>query len=112
MKQIGIGAFNNCYKLFEVGNFSALKIARGSSENGGIGYYALNVYGPEKAPMKRTEESGYTFAKADEDWYLVGYDENEEELDLPLGFYDDGAYVSRYRIPSYLLIENYLITRA
>ncbi len=112
MKQIGIGAFNNCYKLFEVGNFSALKIARGSSENGGIGYYALNVYGPEKAPMKRTEESGYTFAKAEENWYLVGYDEKQEELDLPLGFYDDGAYVSRYRIPSYLFMENYLITRA
>lgn len=112
VKEIGTDAFNGCYKLFEVCNLSALTIERGASENGGIGRYALEVYGLGQTPMKRTEESGYTFGKAEEDWYLIGYDEGEEELNLPLGFYDDGAYVSRYRVPPYLFKDNYLITQA
>ena len=49
---IGEGAFTSCVKLVEVYNKSDLDIAAGSSDHGGVGYYAKHVY---------TKEGGFVY---------------------------------------------------
>ncbi|MBQ8290831.1 MAG: leucine-rich repeat domain-containing protein [Clostridia bacterium] len=82
---IGVdGAFRYCYKLVEVYNLSGLNITKGSESCGYVGYYALNIYMPDKGASKlHTTNDGYIFYEDGNTVYLVGYIGNSTALTLP-----------------------------
>ena len=83
---IGEYAFYKCYKLVEVYNLSSLDITAGSSSNGLVGYYALDVYTSLDTPSKlSTDENGYIIYTDGQIKSLVGYVGDETELTLSSG---------------------------
>ena len=83
---IGNYAFENCYKLVEVYNKSSLNITNGSSSNGYVGYYALDIYNSLSTPSKLTTDSNeYIIYTDGNDKILVGYIGSETDLILPNG---------------------------
>ena len=74
-------AFYGCYKLVEVYNLSTLNITKGSSSNGYVAYYAINVHTTEDAQSNlQTTDDGYTFYEDGENIYLIGYTGAQTEL--------------------------------
>ena len=70
-------------KLVEVYNLSELTIAAGSSDNGDVGYYALNVYTSTSVEGKlKITDDGYIFYEDGETVYLMGYTGTETSLTL------------------------------
>ena len=82
---IGDYAFEYCYKLVEVYNKSNLNITKGSSGNGYVGYYALNVYTQEGGSKLSTDSNGYIVYTDVNDKILVGYIGSETTLTIPDG---------------------------
>ena len=78
---IGGGAFEGCYKLVEVINKSGLNITKGSSDNGFIAYYALNVKKDGTSDIVNKE--GYLFYTYDNVNYLLAYVGSNTNLTLP-----------------------------
>ena len=68
---IGNYAFRGCYKLVEVINKSGLNITKGSSDNGDIAFYALNV--KKGGTSDIINNDGYLFYTYNEMNYLLGY---------------------------------------
>ena len=89
---IGSYAFSGCYKLVEVYNKSTLNIVAGSTDNGYVGYYALNVYTEEGGSNLSTDEDGYVIYTDGADKILVGHVGNETELTIP----DDITAINQY----------------
>ncbi len=81
VQSISDGAFSDCYKLIEVINNGNLEIIEGSTENGGLGKYALNVKKSGESDIVNRED--YLFYTYDEVNYLLGYVGNATELTLP-----------------------------
>lgn len=94
MTQIGQTAFLNCYRLVEVINHSALTIEKGSSENGYIAYYALNVHSQPTSQL--VNQDGYCFLTVKEEHYLVEYTGNETDLVLPTTYRDALYQINQY----------------
>ena len=90
---IGYQAFYNCYKLVEVINKSSLKISKGSSDQGYVAYYALEVHDGES---KVVNQDGYLFYTYDGVNYLLGYCGNETELVLPENYNGEAYRIYRY----------------
>jgi hypothetical protein len=82
MKSIGNYAFDFCYKLVEVFNFSSLNITKESPDNGGVGYYALDIYNSKESVSKLHTVDDYIFYVG-EAVYLIGYVGTQTELTLP-----------------------------
>ena len=82
---IGSDAFYGCYTLIEIYNLSSLNITAGLSNNGGVGYYAKNVYTDESVASKFVEKDGYIFYCDDDasKYYLMRYTGSDTELILP-----------------------------
>ena len=80
---IGGGAFSGCYRLIEVYNKSALSITAGSYDNGGVAYYAKNVYTNEGGSKLTTDENGYVIYTDGDEKILVAYYGTNTELALP-----------------------------
>ena len=80
---IGGGAFSGCYRLIEVYNKSALSITAGSYDNGGVAYYAKNVYTNEGGSKLTTDENGYVIYTDGDEKILVAYYGTNTELVLP-----------------------------
>ncbi len=81
---IGNRAFSGCNKLVEVCNNSSLDIVAGSTSNGYVAKYALNVYSSSSGESKlNTTDDGYVFYADDENVCLVGYVGNAKDLVLP-----------------------------
>ena len=78
---IGNDAFRDCYKLVEVINKSGLNITKGSSNNGDIAYYALNVKKDGTSDIVNKE--GYLFYTYDNVNYLFAYIGSNTDLTLP-----------------------------
>ena len=78
---IGYSAFGGCYKLVEVINKSGLNITKGSSDNGDIAYYALNVKSGGTSDI--VNKDGYLFYTYDNVNYLVAYVGSDTNLTLP-----------------------------
>ena len=94
---IGSHAFLWCYKLVEVRNLSGLTITKGSSDNGHVGDYALDVYTDATTPSKIFEtEDGYLFYEDGETCYLLGYTGSETELTLPADCHGKGYEIYEY----------------
>ena len=88
---IGSSAFNCCRKLVEVYNKSSLKIEKGVSKNGYVGYYAKNIYKPASGESKlTTTEEGYVLYTDGDLVSLIAY--MEEETDLVLPYYVTEIY--------------------
>ena len=81
MASIGYYAFEGCYKLVEVINKSGLNITKGSSDNGDIAYYALNVKSGGTSDI--VNKDGYLFYTYDNVNYLVAYIGSDTNLTLP-----------------------------
>ena len=77
---IGGSAFYDCYKLVEVINKSSLNITTGSSDYGGVGYYAIEVHTGESKIVKQGEYLFYTYEGVNR---VLGYVGNDTELVLP-----------------------------
>ena len=97
------GAFDQCYNLREVRNFSPLFVRAGSESNGSVARYAINVYeGNESESPRTTTADGYLFIRGENAaWYLCGYPE-KGALTLPSAFYYGVGRLTSYEIPPYL----------
>ncbi len=81
---IGDYAFTSCVHLVEVYNLSTtLEVVKGNSDNGSIGYYALDVYTEASAPSKLCEKDDYIFYDNGANYYLIGYSGAATQLVLP-----------------------------
>ena len=84
VKKIEKGAFEECTTLFEVYNLSDLEITPGSADNGGVGYYAKDIYDTLSAASKIERASdGYVFYNDDGEYSLIDYDADKKEVVLP-----------------------------
>ena len=72
IQTIGNDAFANCSRLVEVYNLSGLQIKVGSSENGSIGLYAIDVYTSLAEKSKLSNVDGMLYRKGDKN-YVVRY---------------------------------------
>ena len=86
VKNIGDNAFGGCYKLVEIINKSEnITITKGFSNNGDVGYYALDVYNSRDTfvETKLSNDNGYIIYNEGEEKILVGYIGTEINLVLP-----------------------------
>ena len=79
---IGDNAFSGCTGLKTVINFSNLTFSKGSSDNGGIAYYADKVYNAPNGSI----EGYFIFGKPNDANTLLYYLGNTTELTLPTDY--------------------------
>lgn len=93
------------FNLIEIYNLSSLNITAGSKDNGGIAYYANDVYTSKESKSKiETDESGFVFYNGDMECELLSYDRAKKDLVLPSS-YKGRTYVLNYAFRSDLNIE-------
>lgn len=86
-------AFTNCNRLVEVYNLSSLKIKKKDSDNGHLGYYALDIYTDINTPSKLSEENGFIIHTADNgNRQMIGYFGSECSVTIPSGFTSISQY--------------------
>ena len=90
---IGEDAFYNCYKLVEVIDLSSLNITAGSSSNGYVGYYAIEVH---KGESKIVNYNDYLFYTYDGVNYLFGYVGEDTALVLPESYKGENYKIYNY----------------
>ncbi|MBR4873186.1 MAG: leucine-rich repeat domain-containing protein, partial [Clostridia bacterium] len=101
IENIGDNAFEFCYRLVEIHNCSNLSITVGSSENGGIAYYAKNVYTPTSGQSRLVTKGGYLFCSDDSgNYYLVDYNGADKALVLPADINGNGYEINHYAFHS------------
>ena len=95
VRVIGTGAFDECYRLYEIANASSCPLSvkftiaySGSLEN--------------RAPT--VEKDGYKFALYNDEWYLIAYP-NGEKISTPKSFTYWDETINEYKIPSYLFYK-------
>ena len=91
---IGDGAFGGCYKLVEVINKSDFNITKGSSDNGRVAYYALNV--KKDGISDIVNKDGYLFYTYDNVNYLLAYVGSNTDLTLPDDYNGQNYEVNNY----------------
>ena len=94
---IGDYAFRDCYKLVEVINNGSLKITKGSSDNGYVAFYALDVKNGGNSDI--VNKNGYLFYTDNGTNYLLGYVGNDTDLKLPANY--DGNNYEIYQFAFY-----------
>lgn len=87
IETIANDAFKNCFRLVEVYNLSSLQIEKGSSENGGIGLYTLDVHTSLDSQSKLETANDVLYRKGDKN-YVVRYYGSEKNVTVP-----DGVHV-------------------
>lgn len=81
---INSAAFSSDTKLIEVYNKSALSLTTGSTSNGYVSYYALNIYTPSSGSSKiSTDSNGFIFYIDGSTKYLMGYKGDATSITLP-----------------------------
>ena len=102
---IGSKAFNGCCKLAKIINLSQLPIAKGDHYSyGGVAGYAIDVVNSAEE-SKIVELDGYNFYEDGNTVYLLGYDGEDTELQLP-----DKFNGKDYKIYQYAFYNNLNIT--
>ncbi len=103
---IGSDAFQNCYNLVEIIDKSiALTITAGSSDNGYIGYYALQILNQEPIITNFISSGEYDFYNANGNYYLYRYNGVETQLILP-----ENINNFIYAVNKYVFYKNNKIT--
>lgn len=92
------GAFAGCNKLVEIINNSSLNITKGSTDNGRIAYYALNV--KKSGTSDIVNKNDYLFYTCDKTNYLIGYLGTETEITLPENYNGKNYKINRYAFES------------
>ena len=80
---IGDNAFSDCCRLVEVYNLSSLNITKGSSDNGAVGLYALDIYTDKNASSKLTKENDFVIHTEGNVKTLVGYFGDRTSIMIP-----------------------------
>ncbi len=94
---IGNEAFSSCRNLIEVRNESGLNITKGSSGNGYVANYALNVYGASDGKsIVETNDDGFVFSDDGINVYLIGYVGSKTDLVLPEKYNGKSYSVKEY----------------
>lgn len=103
IRYIGDSAFEGCFDLIQVTNYSSLKIEYGSDKNGFAGCYAKNIRTSDNdSKICISSENDYLFAGFDNNNYLIGYTGNEKSITLPDSFKNSsGKSVKSYHIYMY-----------
>ena len=86
VRRIGYDAFSGCYHLVEVYNLSkTLTIKKGSTSDGYVGFYALDIYTDIDTPSKLfNEENDFVVHIADsKEKTLIGYFGKETDITIP-----------------------------
>lgn len=99
VKSICEYAFYGCDKLVEVINKSGLNITKGSSDNGYIAYYALNVRKDGTSDI--VNKDGYLFYTYDNGNYLVAYVGANTDLILPNDYNGQNYKIYKYAFRGY-----------
>ena len=102
VKSIGKYAFYECNKLVEVINYSTLNIEAGSSSNGYVAYYAINVDN-EGSMISILDD--YLFYSHNGKNYLISYVGMDTDLILPESFYGE-----TYEIHDYAFYHNFNVS--
>lgn len=116
MTEIGDNAFSGCTKLWEIYNFSQLKIVTGGDTDaatyGKIGLYALNILYSKNDPSGiRETDDGFVFYTArDNKVYLVDYTGEETELVLPEGYNGSTYEINQYAFYHYDFLTSVTIS--
>ncbi len=80
---IGDFVFQGCYSLIEVWNLSSIPITKGSTTNGYVGYYALDIYTSSNENSKlQVTDNGYTYYEDGDIVYLMRYEGEEKQVQL------------------------------
>ena len=87
-------AFSGCYKLVEVINNSSLNITKGSSDNGYVARYALNVKNGGSSDI--VNRNDYLFYTDNGTNYLLGYVGNATDLELPENYNGNSYEIYKY----------------
>lgn len=98
LSAIGNSAFNDCHSLVEICNPSGLGLTPGSSGNGYIAKYALNIYSPESGTSMLFHHQDFTFIENGERYYLVKYTGHDTSPVLPDRFSEGKRVVESYGI--------------
>ena len=99
-------AFISCYRLVEVINKSSFTITKGSQDNGGVGYYALEIHNEES---KIVDKDGYLFYTYYGVNYLVGYNGTDTKLTLPTNYNGQNYHINQYAFCDYNIITSVTI---
>ena len=92
VSSIGFGAFADCYKLVEVYNRSNLTLEKGSTANGGVAQYAMDVYTGEYTSKLSNDTDGFVTYTDGTDKILVNYYGGIFNPILPQGITEINAY--------------------
>jgi len=96
LTSIGTNAFQDCFKLVEIWNYSSLTLALGSTTHGYIAYYAQAIYTSPEEKSKIQQIGDYTFYVSDTSNILIGYTGMATDITLPTleggKTYEVGAY--------------------
>lgn len=93
LREIGLNTFAGCHKLLELLNFSPLELERGTTKNGGVAYYALNIH-TGKSKMQSVND--YLFYSQGNSYALLRYDGTDTDLTLPTKINGNGYVVYQY----------------
>ena len=83
VESIGRNAFEGCYNISEVYNFSGLEVVAGSTSHGGVAYYAGVVHTAEEDNTRIVTDGDFKFVISDERATLFKYTGEGGVLNLP-----------------------------
>ena len=83
LESIGNVAFSSCHRLVEIYNNSSLELAKGSYDNGGVAYYALDIITDQSASKLNKDANGFVTYNDGDDVWLVAYRGNETSITIP-----------------------------
>lgn len=106
VKKIDEDAFKGCYRLIEVINESTLNIVAGSTDNGSIAGYAVEVHDGESKIVVLNNYCFYTYDNID---YLVTYIGDETVLSLPENYNGRNYEIFNYAFYNKDKITNVII---
>lgn len=109
VRSIYSDAFEGCIHLVEIYNLSELSLSKGSTSNGSVALYALNIFDSlaEESRLMQTQDGFLTYIDSANDQYvLVGYVGDKSVITLPndIGGHDytinRGAFMDQYQLIS------------
>lgn len=102
LRSIGYNAFENCKNLFYIKNNSDLEVTIGSTENGYVGYYAIEIVDKngnkttKEGYSYETTEDGFLFECSDSANKLLAYVGDEDTITLPLTFKGESYEIYKF----------------